>query len=69
MQRAAILALRQFVREPFRLGQRVFAIDEHPGVNVLLPAVDRGETLLDEINRRDASALDRFSGIVDGLDH
>ena len=67
VQRPAILALRQLVGQPFRLGQGVFAIDEHPGVDVLLPAVDGGEALLDEIDRRDAAGRDRLGGFVDGL--
>ena len=65
----AILAFRQLVGEPFRFRQSVFAINEHPGVNVLFPAVDRIKTLLDEIDRRDAPALDRLGRFVDGLDH
>src|SRR5262249_4962616 len=50
VQRAAPLAAPQFVGEPFRLGAGVVPIDEDPGPDALLRAVDALQALLDEID-------------------
>ena len=69
MQRAARLAFVQLRGEPFRFRAGILRIDEDPGLDVLFPPFDGGQALLDEVDRRDASAADRLGRFVNRLNH
>src|SRR5262249_54895817 len=62
VQRPAPLAAAQLVGQAFGLGAGVVAVDEHPGADALLAAVDALQAPFDEVGGRERSLADGLGG-------